>query len=135
MPMIKRSPKPKEYILTNFLLFNAQIWWSKTENITTEMYLELMLKIDVLETSRDRHPPYVFLGCLLDVFGMFHQKAWNYETANSLMFQLHIWLNTVENNAMKMYLYERLKIDALGTFQGRHPRDVFSGHLEDVQNM
>ena len=51
------------------------------------------------------------------------------------MFQLHIWLNKVENNVMKMYLYERLKIDALGTFQGRHPRDVFSGHLEDVQKM
>ena len=31
-----------------------------------------------------------------------------------------------------MHLYERFKIDALGTSQGRHPKEVFSGRFEDV---
>ena len=39
----------------------------------------------------------------------------------------------IENNAMKMHLYERFKIDVLGTCQGRHPTDVFSEHFEDVR--
>ena len=34
---------------------------------------------------------------------------------------------------MKMHLYERFKIDALGTSQGRHPKDTFSRRFEDVQ--
>ena len=29
-----------------------------------------------------------------------------------------------------MHLYERFKIDVLGTSQGRHPTDVFSGRFE-----
>ena len=33
---------------------------------------------------------------------------------------------------MKMHMYERFKIDAPGTSQGRHPKEVFSGRLEDV---
>ena len=32
-----------------------------------------------------------------------------------------------------MYLYRRFKIDVLGTSQGRHPTDVFSGRFEDVR--
>ena len=36
---------------------------------------------------------------------------------------------------MKMYLYERFKIDALGTSQERHSKEVFSGRLEDVRRM
>ena len=31
-----------------------------------------------------------------------------------------------------MHLYERFKIDALGTSQVRHPKEVFSGRFEDV---
>ena len=31
---------------------------------------------------------------------------------------------------MKMHLYERFKIDALGTSQGRHSKEVFLGRLE-----
>ena len=34
---------------------------------------------------------------------------------------------------MKMHLYERFKIDVLGTSQGRHPTDIFSGRFEDVR--
>ena len=49
------------------------------------------------------------------------------------MFQVHIWWNKIENNAMKMHLYERFEIDNLGTFQGRHPKDVFLGGFEDVR--
>ena len=30
-----------------------------------------------------------------------------------------------------MHSYERFKIDVLGTSQGRHPTDVFSGRFED----
>ena len=32
-----------------------------------------------------------------------------------------------------MRLYERFKIDVLGTSEGRHPMDIFSGRFEDVQ--
>ena len=35
---------------------------------------------------------------------------------------------------MKIDLYERLKIDALGTSQKRHPKEVFSGRFKDVRN-
>ena len=35
---------------------------------------------------------------------------------------------------MKMHLYERFKIDALRTPQGCHPKENFSGHLEDVRS-
>ena len=31
-----------------------------------------------------------------------------------------------------MHLYERFKIDVLGTSQGRHPTYVFSGRFENV---
>ena len=34
---------------------------------------------------------------------------------------------------MKMHLYERFNIDALGTSQGRHSKEIFSGRFEDVQ--
>ena len=30
-----------------------------------------------------------------------------------------------------MHLYERFKIDVLGTSKGRHPMDIFSERLED----
>ena len=32
-----------------------------------------------------------------------------------------------------MHLYERLKIDAFGTSQGRHPTDVFSESFENIR--
>ena len=32
-----------------------------------------------------------------------------------------------------MHLYERFKMDALGTSQGRHSKEVFSGRLEDIR--
>ena len=32
-----------------------------------------------------------------------------------------------------MHLYEELKIDVLGTSQGRHPTDVFSERFNDVR--
>ena len=32
-----------------------------------------------------------------------------------------------------MHLYERLKINVLGTPQGRHPTDIFLGRFEDVR--
>ena len=35
---------------------------------------------------------------------------------------------------MKMDLYERLKIDALGTSQKRHPKEVFLGQFKDVRS-
>ena len=34
---------------------------------------------------------------------------------------------------MKMHLYERFKIDALWTSQGRHSKEDFSGRFEDVR--
>ena len=48
------------------------------------------------------------------------------------MFQPHIWWNKIEKNSVKVHLYERFKIDVLGTSQGRHPTDVFSERFEDV---
>ena len=36
---------------------------------------------------------------------------------------------------MKMHLYERFKIDSLGTSQGRHFKGVISGRLEDARRM
>ena len=48
------------------------------------------------------------------------------------MFQVHIWWNKIENNAVKMHFYERFKIEILGTSQGRHPTNVFSGRFENV---
>ena len=35
---------------------------------------------------------------------------------------------------MKMHLYKEFKIDALGTSQGRHSKEVFSGRFEDILN-
>ena len=32
-----------------------------------------------------------------------------------------------------MHLYERFKIDVLGTSQGRHATDIFLGCFEDVR--
>ena len=49
------------------------------------------------------------------------------------MFQAHIWWKKIRINAVKMHLYERFKIDCLGTSQGRHLTDAFSGRLEDVR--
>ena len=34
-----------------------------------------------------------------------------------------------------MHLYQRFKIDVLGTPQERHPTDIFSGRFEDVRRM
>ena len=51
------------------------------------------------------------------------------------MFQVYIWWNKIENNAVKMHLYERFKIDILGTSQGRQLTDVLSGRFEDVRRM
>ena len=48
------------------------------------------------------------------------------------MFQPHIWRNKIENNAVKMHLYERFKIDVPGMSQGRHPSDIFWECFEDV---
>ena len=33
---------------------------------------------------------------------------------------------------MKIHLHEKFKIDALGTSQGRHSKEVFLEYLEDV---
>ena len=49
------------------------------------------------------------------------------------MFQVHIWWNNIENNTIKIHLYERFKIDVLGTSQERHPTDVFSDRFKDVR--
>ena len=49
------------------------------------------------------------------------------------MFQARICWNKTENNAVKIHLYEKFKIDILGTSQGRHPTDTFSGRFEDVR--
>ena len=49
----------------------------------------------------------------------------NYERANSLVFQAHIWWNKIEKN-------ERFKTDVLRTSQGRYHMDIFSGHFEDI---
>ena len=49
------------------------------------------------------------------------------------MFQAHIWWNKIENNAVKMHLYERFKIDIPEKSQERDPTGVFSGRFEDVR--
>ena len=61
---LERFSKTERYAITNFLVFNTHIWWTKTENITTEIQFVLLFKIDVLETSQERHPPDVALGRL-----------------------------------------------------------------------
>ena len=50
------------------------------------------------------------------------------------MLKAYVWWNKIENNAIKMHLYERYKIDLLGTSQGRHPTNVFSERFEDVRS-
>ena len=50
----------------------------------------------------------------------------NLKLQNSQLFR------EIENNAMKMHLYERFKIDTLGTSQGPHSKEVFSEYFEDV---
>ena len=50
------------------------------------------------------------------------------------MFQAHIRWNKIENNAVKMHLYEMFKIDVLGTSQGRHPTGVFLGRFENIHS-
>ena len=74
------------------------------------MLFAILFRIDILGTSRERHPPDVTLGPLWDVF-----RTWN----------------KIENNAIKTHLYESYKIDVFGP-QGRHPTDVFSERIEDV---
>ena len=96
------------------------------------MRFVLMFKIDVLGTSRGRHRLDVTLGPLEDVFRTFLQKP---KTKIQLTLQAHIWRNKIKNNAVKMYMYERFKTDVLGTSQGNHPTDVFSGRFEDVRRM
>ena len=49
------------------------------------------------------------------------------------MFQVYIWWNNIENNAVKVHLYERFKIDVLGTFLRCRPTDIFSEHFENVR--
>ena len=53
------------------------------------------------------------------------RKTWNYETANSLVFQAKMLWNKIENN-------ERFEIDVLRTSQGRYHMDVFLGRFEDI---
>ena len=49
------------------------------------------------------------------------------------MLQAYTWWNKIENNAMKMHLYERFKIDILETSQGFHPMNVFLGRFKYVR--
>ena len=66
--------KLQECTITNFLVSNTHIWWTKTENIITEMRFVLIFKTDVLGTTRERHLPDVTLGRLKDVFRTFLQN-------------------------------------------------------------
>ena len=65
------SPKLQEYGITNALVSNTHIWLTKTKNITTEMRFVLMLKNDVLGTSREHQPSGVTSWPLLDVIRTF----------------------------------------------------------------
>ena len=85
-----------------------------------------MFKIDVLGTSWELNPPNVNLGLSQDIFRVFLQNP----KAIKQVTLAHIWWNKIENNAVKMHLYDRFKIKVLGTSQGRHPTDVFSGRFE-----
>ena len=58
------SPKLKEYAIRNFLVSNTHIWWTKTENVTTEMHFVFLFKTYILGTSRERYPPNITLGTL-----------------------------------------------------------------------
>ena len=49
----------------------------------------------------------------------------NLKLQNSQLFR------EIENNAMKMHLYERFKIDTLWTSQERHSKEVFSRRFEN----
>ena len=55
-------------------------------------------------------------------------RTQHYKAANFSVFQ-------IENNTLKMHLYEMFKIDALGTPQWRLLMGVFSGLFEDVHKM
>ena len=63
------------------------------------------------------------------------QKTQNYEIVNSLVIQVLIWWNKIENNAVKIHLYNRFKNDVLVTSKGRHLTDVFSERFEDVRRI
>ena len=77
-----------------------------------------------------------FRASLWDVYKMFWGccgKSYNFETANSLVFQAQIWRNKIQHNAMKVLLCEKVyKIDVLETSQGHYPMGVFFGPFEDV---
>ena len=51
------------------------------------------------------------------------------------MFQAHIWWNKIENNAVKMHLCERFKIDVLGTSQASPYGRLFGTFWECPQDV
>ena len=61
---LKTRQNWKKIAITIFLVPNTHIWWTKAEYITTEMRFLLMLKIDAMQMSRERHSPEVTLGPL-----------------------------------------------------------------------
>ena len=72
----------KEYEVTNFLVSNKHIWWTKTEYFTTEKRFLLMLKMDVPRTlPSSRH-----FETIMKRFWNVSPKIQNYKTANSLVF-------------------------------------------------
>ena len=127
---IGRFSKLNEYAITNFLGSNTHIWWSKTESITTEMHFVLNFKL----TSWGKPDNVTRRASLWDLYLQDDSpKTQNYKIVNSLVIQVFIWLNKIENNAVKMHLYNRFKNDILVTSKGRHLTDVFSELFEDVR--
>ena len=70
--------KLKEYVIDNFSVSRTNIWWTTTENTTTEMSFVLMFKIVVMGTFGERFPPDVTwtyrTSPLKDTFRTFIQK-------------------------------------------------------------
>ena len=63
-----------ERICNNLLVANTHVWWTKTENITTEMRFALIFKMDAIGKSHERQSPDVTLRPLYDVLGTFFWK-------------------------------------------------------------
>ena len=129
---IGRFSKLKEYSITDFLVSNTHIWWTKTENITTEMHFVLKFKL----MSWGKPDNVTRRTSLWDLYLQDDSpKTQNYEIVNSLVIQVLIWWNKIENNAVKIHLYNRFKNDVLVTSKGRHLTDVFSERFEDVRRI
>ena len=112
------------------LVFNIHIWWTKTENITTEIHFVLIFKIDVQGTSQEFNLMDLFSGRFEDVHCTVLQNCKNIQQLTFQYFTQHIWRSLHSSKGEKRsYAGSTLSRRQLGNFW-----EGLGTFLENVKN-